>query len=208
MRIGEADLADRGFVALGVPSCCAERVRTVAYWAAWADALPFTRQRRPDAATRRGRELAAAEAAAAPFLKAALDRAPRRARRPQRLHTMSRQKPGIGIVAGRDRQLVCLTRPISRAPPLWPPRRCPRAAALTVRCPRWRMAPCTLVLAARSRCPNAFRSSPALAPPSKCVFRYVSFQVTLSDSARQCGKANLGHRSACLRCSGVDRQLE
>eukprot|EP00439_Symbiodinium_sp_Y106_P068203 s2072_g11.t1 len=60
VRIGEADLADRGFVALGVPSCCAERVRTVAYWAAWADALPFTRQRRPDAATRRGRELAAA----------------------------------------------------------------------------------------------------------------------------------------------------
>ena len=55
----------------GLGLCCAERVRTAAYWAAWADALPVMRQRRPDAAARCARELSAADAAAAPSLRAA-----------------------------------------------------------------------------------------------------------------------------------------
>ena len=46
-------------------------VRAAAYWAAWADALPVMHQRRPDAAARCVRELAAADAAAAPSLRAA-----------------------------------------------------------------------------------------------------------------------------------------
>ena len=55
----------------GLGLCSAERVRAAAYWAAWADALPVMHQRRPDAAARCARELAAADAAAAPSLRAA-----------------------------------------------------------------------------------------------------------------------------------------
>ena len=78
------------------------------------------RQRRPDAAARCARELAAAHAAAAPSLRAAeaagaaLDADGWTpfwgARRPLRLHPTNRQRPGIGFVAGRDRQLAYSTR--------------------------------------------------------------------------------------------------
>ena len=49
---------------------CAERT-PAAYWAAWADALPALRARRPDAAARCLAELAAGPAAAAACLRAA-----------------------------------------------------------------------------------------------------------------------------------------
>ena len=48
--------------------------------------------------------------------------------RSQRPRPTSRQRPGIGFVAGRDRQLAHSTRPTA-------------SASSSVRCPRWRMAP-------------------------------------------------------------------
>ena len=82
---GEADLANRGFVALGVPIGSTD------------------------------------------FVRRSLEK------RPERLHPMSRQKAEICFVAGRDRQLAFLTRPIASAssPASAPmPAHC---AALTVR---------------------------------------------------------------------------
>ena len=49
----------------------ATRVSPAAYWAAWADALPVMRQRRPEAAARCARELSVGDEAAAPSLRAA-----------------------------------------------------------------------------------------------------------------------------------------
>ena len=50
---------------------CAERVAPAAYWAAWADALPVLRLRRPEAAARCLAELEAGSASFAPCLRAA-----------------------------------------------------------------------------------------------------------------------------------------
>ena len=50
---------------------CAERTAPAAYWAAWADALPVLRARRPDAAARCLAELDAGPGAAAACLRAA-----------------------------------------------------------------------------------------------------------------------------------------
>ena len=52
---------------------CAVRTAPAAYWAAWADALPVLRARRPDAAARCLAELAAGPAAAATCLRAAAE---------------------------------------------------------------------------------------------------------------------------------------
>ena len=52
---------------------CAVRTAPAAYWAAWADALPVLRARRPDAAARCLAELAAGPAAAAACLRAAAE---------------------------------------------------------------------------------------------------------------------------------------
>ena len=107
-----------------LPSClrawevwasCAIRVAPAAYWAAWADALPVMRQRRPEAAARCARELSVGDEAAAPSLRAAalageaLDGAgwsgrPGWARPTPRL--MIRQSRVIGHMAGRGRRLV------------------------------------------------------------------------------------------------------
>ena len=52
---------------------CAARTAPAAYWAAWADALPVLRPRRPDAAARCLAELAAGPAAVAACLCAAAE---------------------------------------------------------------------------------------------------------------------------------------
>ena len=79
---GEADDADPDVAAArrlallparvgGLGLQCAER--TAAYWAAWVDALPVLRARRPDAAERCLAELGAGPAAAAACLRAAAE---------------------------------------------------------------------------------------------------------------------------------------
>ena len=73
---------------------------------------------------------------------------------------MSRQRPKIGFVAGRDWQLAYTQHILPRAPPLRPPRRCPCTAALQSGAFTLESGsvPSRLMLAARSRRPRC--SSP------------------------------------------------
>eukprot|EP00439_Symbiodinium_sp_Y106_P019261 s9450_g2.t1 len=89
----------------GLGLCCAERVRMAACWAAWADALPGMRQPGGNAGRMLQHDV---RGSWQPLM------------RQWRLHCGPPKRPGIGFVAGRDRQLAC---PNWRMAPRHPSRR-------------------------------------------------------------------------------------